>query len=72
MNRSPTLLAATIVIPEEAPIIKSFGFYMKVLLASEATGGATSVIMAWHKPGEGPPDHVHHGQEEVFFIVRYL
>ena len=26
--------------------------------------------MAWHKPGEGPPDHVHFGQEEMFFIVE--
>jgi hypothetical protein len=28
--------------------------------------------MAWHKPGEGPPDHVHFNQEEIFFIVDGL
>jgi len=43
---------------------------MKVLLTTEATRGAISVIMGWHKPGEGPPDHVHFNQEEVFFIVE--
>ena len=26
--------------------------------------------MAWHKPGEGPPDHVHFNQEEIFFILE--
>ena len=26
--------------------------------------------MAWHKPGEGPPDHVHFSQEEMFFVVE--
>ena len=26
--------------------------------------------MAWHKPGEGPPDHVHFSQEEFFFIIQ--
>ena len=26
--------------------------------------------MRWHKPGEGPSDHVHFSQEEIFFIVE--
>ena len=26
--------------------------------------------MACHKPGEGPPDHVHFKQEEMFFVVE--
>ena len=45
---------------------------MGVLLTTEATGGATSVIVAWHKPGEGPPDHVHFKQEEILFIIEGL
>ena len=67
-RRSP--LQATIVEPEQAVPIKPFGLDMKVLLTTEATGGAISVIMGWHKPGEGPPDHVHFNQEEMFFIVE--
>jgi mannose-6-phosphate isomerase-like protein (cupin superfamily) len=43
---------------------------MKVLLTTEATGGAISVLMGWLKPGEGPGDHVHFNQEEIFFIVE--
>jgi mannose-6-phosphate isomerase-like protein (cupin superfamily) len=26
--------------------------------------------MGWLKPGEGPGDHVHFNQEEIFFIVE--
>jgi len=57
-------LQATIVKPDQALPIKPFGLDMNVLLTTKATGGAISVIMACHKPGEGPPDHVHFKQEE--------
>ena len=67
-RRSP--LQATIVTREQALSIKPFGLDVKVLLTTEATGGAISVIMGCHKPGEGPPDHVHFNQEEMFFIVE--
>jgi len=65
-------LQPTIVKPEHVPPIKPkpFGLDMKVLLSSEATDGAISVLMAWLKPGEGPGDHVHFDQEEMFFIVE--
>lgn len=63
-------LQATIVKPEQALSIKPFGLDVKVLLTTEATGGAISVLMGWLKPGEGPSDHVHFSQEEIFFIVE--
>src|SRR5262245_3160469 len=63
-------LQATIVKPEQALSIKPFGLDLKVLLASEDTGGAISVLMGYIKPGEGPGDHVHFNQEEMFFIVE--
>jgi quercetin dioxygenase-like cupin family protein len=65
-----TPLQPGIVTPKQALSIKPFGIEVRVLLTTEATGGAISVIMAWHKPGEGPPDHVHFSQEEMFFIVE--
>jgi quercetin dioxygenase-like cupin family protein len=65
-----TRLQPAIVTPKQALSIKPFGLEMRVLLTTDATGGAISVIMAWHKPGEGPPDHVHFSQEEMFFIVE--
>ena len=63
-------LQAAVIEFEQAPAIKAFGLDMRVLLTTEATGGAISVLMAWHKPGEGPPDHVHFNQEEVFFVLE--
>jgi quercetin dioxygenase-like cupin family protein len=70
MHAHGARLRATIVKPEQALPIRAFGFDLKVLLTTEATGGAISVLMGWHKPGEGPPDHVHFSQEELFFIVE--
>src|SRR5215470_5839838 len=70
MDARPSPLQATIVRLEQAQAITPFGLDMKVLLTTEATGGAISVLMAWHKPGEGPPDHVHFNQEEVFFVLE--
>jgi len=70
MDARPAPLQVAIVRPEQEPRIKPFGLGMKVLLATEATGGAISVLMGWHKPGEGPPDHVHFNQEEMFFILE--
>ena len=71
MGTRTSPLQATIVRPEQALPIKAFGLDMTVLLlTTEATGGAISVIMGCHKPGEGPPDHVHFNQEEMFFIVE--
>ena len=70
MDAKSAPLQATIVKPEQAQSIKPFGLDMRVLLTTEATGGAISVIMAWHKPGEGPPDHVHFNQDEMIFIIE--
>ena len=70
MDSSPSTLQATIVKPEHALPLKAFGLDLKVLLTTEATAGTISVLMGWHKPGEGPPDHLHFSQEEVFFILQ--
>jgi mannose-6-phosphate isomerase-like protein (cupin superfamily) len=50
--------------------ITPFDVDMKLLLSSEATGGAASVIMACHKPGEGPSEHTHLSQDEFFFVIE--
>lgn len=69
MVTSNTAIKPLIVTPEEALPIKPFGLEMQVLLTSEQTHRAVSVIYCSHKPGEGPPDHLHHTQEECIFIV---
>jgi quercetin dioxygenase-like cupin family protein len=67
-----TPLQPAVVTAKQALSIKPFGLDMDVLLTTEATGGAISVIVASHKPGEGPPDHVHFKQEEFLFIIEGL
>ena len=69
MSTSDTVIKPLVVTPEEALSIKPFGLDMQVLLTTENTGGAISIIIGCHKPGEGPPDHVHYTQEECIFIV---
>ena len=64
-------LQPVIAAPEQVPAIRPFNFDMKVLLTTEDTAGALSVIVAWHNPGEGPPDHVHFNQEEIFLYRRW-
>ena len=49
MNARTSPLQATIVKPEQALSIKPFGLDLKVLLSTEATGGATSVLRGWLK-----------------------
>ena len=49
MNARTSPLQATIVKPEQALSIKPFGLDLKVLLSTEATGGAISVLMGWHE-----------------------
>ena len=48
-------LQPVIAAPEQVPAIRPFNFDMKVLLATEDTAGAMSVIVAWHNPGEARP-----------------
>jgi hypothetical protein len=50
-----TRLQPAVVTPKQALSIKPFGLDMAVLLTTEATGGATSVIVAWHKQAKARP-----------------
>lgn len=68
ITQSPLL--PLIVTPENVPPIKPFGLDMRILLSTQASGGITSVVMASHQPGEGPPDHLHLSQEECIFVVE--
>jgi len=70
MNARPSPRQATIVKPEQALPINVFGIDAKILLTTEATGGAISVVLGYLEPGEGPPDHVHFNQDEMFFILE--
>jgi quercetin dioxygenase-like cupin family protein len=70
MNAPTSALRATIVTPDQALPIRLFDMDAKVLLTTEATGGTVSVVLGNLKPGDGPPDHVHFNQDEMFFILE--
>jgi len=48
-------LQPVIAAPEQVPAIRPFNFDMKVLLTTEDTAGAMSVIVAWHNPAKARP-----------------
>ncbi|HEX2943224.1 MAG TPA: cupin domain-containing protein [Rhodopila sp.] len=62
-------LSAKIVAPDEAPALTPFGLQMRVMLSTADTGGKFSAIHCIHRPGEGPPPHRHHAQQEYFLVL---
>ena len=59
-------LQPRVVSTEQGETIQPFGIETKVLLSTEDTGGSFSALYVVHQPGEGPPPHLHHNQEECF------
>jgi mannose-6-phosphate isomerase-like protein (cupin superfamily) len=59
-----------IVATADGEALRPFGLAMTVLLSSHESDEATSVILAVHGPGEGPPPHYHGSQAECFFILE--
>ena len=42
---------------------------LSILVPGEATDGAFAVFEDIVEPGVGPPRHIHHVQDEVFFVI---
>lgn len=45
------------------------GTSYKMLLTGAATGGKMSIYEAVAAPDQGPPRHIHHGEDEIFYIL---
>jgi quercetin dioxygenase-like cupin family protein len=43
-----------------------------VLASAEQTGGAFGLVAARLTPEDGPPPHVHHGEDETFLVLDGL
>jgi quercetin dioxygenase-like cupin family protein len=43
---------------------------MTLKATGEQTGGSIGVLEATSPPGSGPPRHVHHGSDEVFYVLE--
>lgn len=47
-----------------------FGDLYTIKLGSEDTGGAFALWDTTVRPGSGPPPHVHHAEDESFYVVE--
>ena len=41
-----------------------------LIATAEQTGGSIGVFEDTTSPGDGPPRHVHHGSDELFYILE--
>ena len=51
-------------------LIWTFNMLMDVKATAEETGGALSVMETWLTPAANPPMHVHHGEDEAFYVLE--
>ena len=56
--------------PEDDRLIWSFNMLMDVKASAEETGGALTVIDSWLTPAANPPMHVHHTEDEAFYVLE--
>ncbi len=47
-----------------------FGELLEVRATAEETGGAYGLIIDRGSPGFGPPPHVHHREDEGFYVIE--
>ena len=50
--------------------INVLGTRMRVLLDGADTGGRFALVESVEEPGNGPPLHIHHAEEELFHVVE--
>ena len=50
--------------------LRVFGELVTCKVASDQTGGAYSLFEVTTQPGEGPPPHVHHREDESFYVLE--
>jgi quercetin 2,3-dioxygenase len=66
--------AGFLVLPGSAPRFAGQqgreGDVTELLATREQTGGSLGVFRQTIAPGSGPPLHVHHGEDEVFYVVK--
>jgi len=65
---SPAALKPLFVSPADGEVWNLFGDRMIRKVAGKDTGGAYAVILILVPPGNGPPLHRHHDEDELFMI----
>ena len=63
-------MGATFVPPSEGRSLWALGELVTCKTRSEQTGGAYSLFEVTTRPGAGPPPHVHHREDESFYVLQ--
>src|SRR4028119_1219323 len=50
--------------------LRIFGELVTCKVTSDQTGGAYSLFEVTTQPGKGPPPHVHHREDESFYVLE--
>jgi quercetin dioxygenase-like cupin family protein len=56
--------------PTEGPALSAVGDVYRILATGEQTGGVYVLSEARVLPGGGPPPHIHHREDESFFVLE--
>ena len=56
--------------PGEGPAYSAVGDVYRLLATGAQTGGAYTLCEARVLPGGGPPPHIHHREDESFFVLE--
>lgn len=65
---SAAALKPLFVSPADGEVWNLFGDQIIRKVAGKDTGGTYAVILSVVPPGNGPPPHLHHGEDELFMI----
>lgn len=55
---------------EEGPAVWAMGFLARLKATGEQTGGAFSLVDELCPPGYATPFHIHHAEDETFYILE--
>jgi|SRR5215471_2062254 len=56
--------------PNEGPTVWFLRNRVTVKATAQTTGGAYGLIESWIAPGFSPPLHVHHAEDEAFYVLE--
>jgi mannose-6-phosphate isomerase-like protein (cupin superfamily) len=70
MNSVPTADSAQFLGPGEGRAIWFLRNRMTVKATAATTGGAFGLLESWIAPGFSPPLHVHHREDEAFYVLE--
>ena len=52
-----------------APVLPLFGGDIRITMPADGPGAGLSAFEDVRQPGDGPPLHVHHGEDEMFRVI---